>query len=115
MFVVGGSGFESGDIAVRRHARSLVGWAARKATRDAEAPSGGRLHHDIADRTADLALVVLRHPQRLLDVGCGTGYLLRSLASRRPDVEELVATASADDDRLRFSVGVAERLPYSEG
>jgi ubiquinone/menaquinone biosynthesis C-methylase UbiE len=86
----------------------------------------GRLHHDIADRTADLAQAAQPHAQRLLDVGCGTGYLLRSLASRCPDAEELagidpapsmieVATASSDDDRLNFSVGVAERLPYPDG
>ncbi len=80
----------------------------------------GRLHHDIADRTADLALVVQPHPQRLLDVGCGTAYLLRSLASRRPDVEELagvdpaasmieVATASTYDERISFSVAVSPK------
>jgi hypothetical protein len=50
----------------------------------------------------------------------GTSYA--RLASRRPDVEELagvdpapsmteVATASTDDDRISFSVRVAERLP----
>ena len=86
----------------------------------------GRLHHGIADRTADLALATRPHPQRILDVGCGTGYLLRSLANRRPDAAELagidpapsmiaVATESAHDDhRLSFSVGVAEQLPYSD-
>ena len=85
----------------------------------------GRLHHDIADRTADLAMATQPHPQRLLDVGCGTGYLLRALARRCPDAEQLagidpapsmieIATTSADDDRLSFSVGVAERLPYPD-
>jgi ubiquinone/menaquinone biosynthesis C-methylase UbiE len=86
----------------------------------------GRLHHDISDRTAELALLAHPHPTRLLDVGCGTGYLLRSLAGRDPDAEQLdgvdpspsmvgVATASADDNRLRFSLGVAEHLPYPDG
>jgi ubiquinone/menaquinone biosynthesis C-methylase UbiE len=86
----------------------------------------GRLHHDIADRTADLALATQPHPQRVLDVGCGTGYLLRSLASRCPDARELAgidpapsmiraATVSARDDSLKLSVGVAEQLPYSSG
>ena len=41
----------------------------------------GRLHHEIADRTADLALGCMPAPQRILDVGCGTGYLLRQLAA----------------------------------
>ncbi|MGD0311134.1 MAG: class I SAM-dependent methyltransferase [Acidimicrobiales bacterium] len=86
----------------------------------------GRLHHEIADRTADLTLKAQPSPQRLLDVGCGTGYLLRSLASRCPEADGLAgvdpapamieaATAFADDPRLRFSVGVAEELPYPDG
>jgi len=60
----------------------------------------GRLHHDIAGRAAKLAVSVHATPRRVLDVGCGTGYLLRLLAS---------------DQRLRFTVGVAERLPYPDG
>jgi ubiquinone/menaquinone biosynthesis C-methylase UbiE len=87
----------------------------------------GRFHRDIAERTADLAMAVQPRPHRLLDVGCGTGYLLRSLATRCPDADELtgidpapsmikVATASATGDgRLSFSVGVAEQLPYPDG
>ena len=35
----------------------------------------GRLHHDIADRCADLALALSPSPGRILDVGCGTGLL----------------------------------------
>ncbi|MGH8299892.1 MAG: class I SAM-dependent methyltransferase [Steroidobacteraceae bacterium] len=85
----------------------------------------GRLHHDIADRAAELAVSTCPDARRVLDVGCGTGYLLRGLAGRYPDAEELagvdpapamveVATASADDDRLAFSVGTAEHLPYPD-
>ena len=47
----------------------------------------GRLHHQIADRTADLALTLTPAPRRILDVGCGTGYLLRQLAARCPQAE----------------------------
>jgi ubiquinone/menaquinone biosynthesis C-methylase UbiE len=86
----------------------------------------GRLHHEIADRTASLAVATSTSPSRVLDVGCGTGYLLRTLAHRYPDAQQLcgidaapqmIATASAltRDDRLSFNVGVAEELNYPDG
>ena len=83
----------------------------------------GQLHHQIADRTADLALTCVPAPTRILDVGCGTGYLLGRLAARAPQAEALAgidaapamieaARRAAADDRLRFVVGTAERLPW---
>ena len=85
----------------------------------------GRLHHRISDRTAHLAAGTAASPNRVVDVGCGTGYLLRALANRYQDAEELVgidaaprmigvANNLADDERLRFAVGVAERLPLRD-
>lgn len=85
----------------------------------------GRLHHDIAGRAAELAVSVHAEPRHVLDVGCGTGYLLRLLAGRCPQTTELAgidpapsmieaAEQAANDRRLRFTVGVAERLPYSD-
>jgi ubiquinone/menaquinone biosynthesis C-methylase UbiE len=61
----------------------------------------------------------------VLDVGCGTGYLLRELLSRYPDAEQLVgidaapamvktANAIAQDDRLTFVAGVAEQIGYPD-
>ena len=87
----------------------------------------GRLHHDIAERTADLAVAACPAPRRVLDVGCGTGYLLRRLAARYPDASELagvdpapsmveVATAVlSGDERLSISLGVAEHLASPDG
>ena len=49
----------------------------------------GKMHHEIADRTTTLALQAVPSPQRILDVGCGTGYLLRQLAERAPEAIEL--------------------------
>jgi ubiquinone/menaquinone biosynthesis C-methylase UbiE len=83
----------------------------------------GRLHHEIADRVARLALGHVPEPVRVLDIGCGTGYLLGVLAARAPQAEVLAgidaspgmigaARGAAADDRLRFMVGGAERLPW---
>ena len=81
----------------------------------------GQLHHQIADRTADLALTCVPAPRRILDVGCA-GYLLGRLAARAPRADMAgidaapamirVAGDTATDDRLRFVVGTAERLPW---
>jgi ubiquinone/menaquinone biosynthesis C-methylase UbiE len=86
----------------------------------------GRLHHEIADRTADLALAQVPAPHRVLDVGCGTGYLLRRLAARAPDAAELAgidpaaemvqaARRATADPRARFLAGTAEHLPEPDG
>jgi ubiquinone/menaquinone biosynthesis C-methylase UbiE len=85
----------------------------------------GRLHHEISERTAKLAVATVATPNRVLDLGCGTGYLLRMLADRYPDAEQLVgidaapamvttATALTHDDRLTFVLGVAEQIGYPD-
>jgi ubiquinone/menaquinone biosynthesis C-methylase UbiE len=85
----------------------------------------GRLHHEISERTAGLAVATVAAPNRVLDLGCGTGYLLRELASRYPDAEQLVgidaapamvktATSITQDDRLTFAVGAAEQIGYPD-
>jgi ubiquinone/menaquinone biosynthesis C-methylase UbiE len=86
----------------------------------------GRLHHEITSRTVGLVTATTGSPIRILDVGCGTGHLLRALADHYSDAKEFVgldaaprmidvAKALSGDARLSFSVGVAERLPYPDG
>jgi ubiquinone/menaquinone biosynthesis C-methylase UbiE len=83
------------------------------------------MHHNIATRTADLALISGDAPRRLLHVGCGAGFLLRLLATRLPEAERLLgidaaagmiaaANSLANDTRLSFSEGVAEKLPFPD-
>ncbi|MGO8876210.1 MAG: class I SAM-dependent methyltransferase [Acidimicrobiales bacterium] len=83
----------------------------------------GGMHRQIVKRTIDIALEQLLEPKRILDIGCGTGLLLRELATRLPDAVELVGVDPAAgmidiaersapaDGRLRFLTGTAERLP----
>jgi ubiquinone/menaquinone biosynthesis C-methylase UbiE len=86
----------------------------------------GRLHHDIAKKTLAIALALDPTPDRLLDIGCGTGYLLNQAAVRLPGATGFVgidpaagmieaARAAASDERLVFQRGVAEELAFADG
>ncbi|HKR69559.1 MAG TPA: class I SAM-dependent methyltransferase [Streptosporangiaceae bacterium] len=85
----------------------------------------GQLHTDIVTRAVDLALAHCPSPARVLDVGCGTGLLLRRLARRLPGAVSLTgidaaagmirqARTKSDDPRLTFVHGTAERLPFDD-
>jgi ubiquinone/menaquinone biosynthesis C-methylase UbiE len=86
----------------------------------------GRLHKRIIERSVDLVLSTGDEPNKALDVGCGTGYFLRTLAMRCPTAIELVgvdpagpmvevATASTSDPRLSYLGRVAaEHLPFED-
>jgi len=85
----------------------------------------GRLHLEIAGRTAALALRTIETPRSILDIGCGTGYLLRRLATMIPGAQTLcgidpapamvdVARRTTTDGRVRIREGFAESLPWPD-
>jgi ubiquinone/menaquinone biosynthesis C-methylase UbiE len=81
----------------------------------------GRMHHRISDSVAALAVDTAPGARSVLDVGCGTGYLLRRLATALPRADRFVgidpapgmirvATESTDDARFSFAETTAEHL-----
>jgi len=85
----------------------------------------GRFHHEVAERVASIALSTVPAPSRILDVGCGTGHLLRVLAQRCPRARAFsgldaapamvqVAGRLSSDARIEVREGSAERLPYAD-
>jgi len=86
----------------------------------------GRFHHEVADRTVAIAESVSSQPNRVLDVGCGTGYLLRCLADRHSSASAFVgvdaspamievARSNSSDKRIEVREATAERLPFADG
>lgn len=72
-----------------------------------------------------LALMHLQPSDRILDVGCGTGWLVRKIAALVTDGEvvgidvsdEMIRraqAASAETERVTFRLGVAERIPSAD-
>jgi ubiquinone/menaquinone biosynthesis C-methylase UbiE len=86
----------------------------------------GEWHLLVAQRVADVALAAVPEPVRALDVGCGTGALLRRLAVGLTGDAQLYGVDPAprmlvearkrlgDDPRVRFEQAVAERLPFTD-
>ena len=69
-----------------------------------------------------ITLADLRDGHRVLDVGCGTGNLLRSIGKRRPAVEltgldpdpRVLARARRKVRQARLDRGFAQELPYPD-
>jgi ubiquinone/menaquinone biosynthesis C-methylase UbiE len=88
-------------------------------------PLGG-WHRLVVERTAEIALAAMPAPRSVLDVGCGTGLLLRLLAARVPEATVLqgvdpapamiaVARGVPDlDPRVRLAEAAAESLPFGD-
>lgn len=84
----------------------------------------GRWHAKIVERSADVALAAMPVPLRVLDVGCGTGALLREMIVRVPYSEAYVGLDPApnmiavarrgSDPRITFVCGAAEALPFPD-
>lgn len=83
-----------------------------------------RWHAQVVERSADFALSAMPVPLRVLDVGCGTGALLREVVIRVPYGESFVgidpsprmlARARRNSDRrIRFARAAAEALPFPD-
>jgi ubiquinone/menaquinone biosynthesis C-methylase UbiE len=80
----------------------------------------GEWHLLVAHRVADVALSVVPAPGRVLDVGCGTGALLRRLGARLPGADlagvdpapRMLAEARKRLNGVRLAQAAAERLPF---
>ena len=82
----------------------------------------GPVHRGVVE----VARCLAPHPIRVLDVGCGTGALLRLAARHFPDAEfegvdasaEMIGVAGASNPfpaRVRFTQARAEELPFADG
>ncbi|HEV7206243.1 MAG TPA: class I SAM-dependent methyltransferase [Jatrophihabitans sp.] len=88
-------------------------------------PAEARWHDRVVERAADTAVAAMPVPLRVLDVGCGSGALLRELVVRAPYSDAFVgldpdpgalATAEEQSDRrIDFVRGRAEALPFADG
>jgi ubiquinone/menaquinone biosynthesis C-methylase UbiE len=83
-------------------------------------------HALVVAGAAEVALAALPHPAAVLDIGCGTGALLRALADRlpagvalsgvdpAPAMLEVGRAAFGPHRRVGLARAVAERLPFRD-
>jgi ubiquinone/menaquinone biosynthesis C-methylase UbiE len=83
-----------------------------------------RWHGKVVERSADVALAAMPVPLRVLDVGCGTGGVLREMIVRvpyahayfgiDPDRKMIASALDESDPRITFVLGSAEALPFPD-
>ena len=79
-----------------------------------------RVFEPVQKAVLDLAIAEVAQPHAILDVGCGTGRLLRAAAQRFPGArlegidaaEGMIEQARSQGGDARFQVGSAEHLPF---
>jgi SAM-dependent methyltransferase len=84
---------------------------------------GRNFHGPVQRTTLDIAAGLAPNPTAILDVGCGTGALLRMAAQRFPaatrtgidPAERMIEVATEADSTARLHVAPAERLPFDDG
>ena len=80
----------------------------------------GKAHDIVQQRDVNTMIQPARGPQRLLDVGCGTGHWSRFFSSLGYDVEgidiseEMVGAAQLNAGACSFDIGNACDLPYPD-
>jgi ubiquinone/menaquinone biosynthesis C-methylase UbiE len=83
---------------------------------------GRNVHQQVRRRALDLAAAANPAPAAILDVGCGTGALLRAAADRFPAATrtgidaaaQMIKIASEADPAARLLMAPAEDLPFDD-
>ncbi len=111
----------SGSFNRRRDIEHFERWAPKYDRSWTQSIFFGRVHQGVTQVVATLRPA----PTRILDIGCGTGALLRLLAGRFPAADligadaskemlKMACTANPFPERLRFIEAQAEGLPFAE-